>query len=184
MIPVIAPVGKHFGPSATGDTTPPSAPTGVSLSARTTTTATLAYTEPGDADYDHCAAYVWDHATGTLSTTNPFTGALSGLSAGTRYSVSIIAEDTAGNRSAPSGMVTFVTKRSIAGTYSANVAFRTEEQASDQVSQDIDIDSDYHRVPVNLRGVSLRPIITITEVGQEVTLTSMQVSMQPLGRHD
>jgi hypothetical protein len=101
-------------PAPTGDTTAPSAPTGLTSSAITTTGFTLTWTAATDnvgvTAYDvYRGATLHGTVTGTSAT-------LSGLTAGTAYSMTVKAKDAAGNVSAASSALSVTTTAAASGT--------------------------------------------------------------------
>ncbi|MBS2963541.1 fibronectin type III domain-containing protein, partial [Actinocrinis puniceicyclus] len=99
---------------SSGDTTPPSAPSGVTVTGTTTSSVALSWT----ASTDNVGVTGYDIYRGTTlagtSTTTSFTD--SGLTASTQYSYTIKAHDAAGNLSTASTAVTATTQASSSGT--------------------------------------------------------------------
>jgi chitodextrinase len=85
---------------ASGDSSPPSAPTGLSVSARTSTSVSLAWS----ASTDNVGVAGYGVYNGSVRVTNVpgLSYTVSGLSCGTAYTLAVDAYDAAGNRSAPS----------------------------------------------------------------------------------
>lgn len=164
--------------------TPPDPPTVPGTFSVTTTTATIDYTEPGDADFDDCDADYYEEGVWTRTNKDPFTGQLTGLTPGTTYYVFLHAFDTSGNRSAPSRCVRLTTRASVAGTYNLTVAFRGDEATEDEVSHDLDITKDVHRAPIEIRAASGQIRLTMKEVDQNIKLLSMELFYKLLGRVD
>jgi endoglucanase len=103
-----------FSPTGGGDTTAPTTPAGVTVSAVTQISAPLSWS----ASTDNVGVTGYDVllTRGTTTTTSSVTGtppattlALTGLTAGTAYSVVVQARDAAGNQSARSASVPFTT---------------------------------------------------------------------------
>ncbi|MGW5178039.1 glycoside hydrolase family 6 protein [Streptomyces sp. NPDC004082] len=92
-----------------GDTTAPSAPSGLKATAKTATSASLSWT----ASTDNTGVTGYDvYRDGTKATSSPVTGTTftdTGLSAGTAYSYTVRARDAAGNVSAPSSALSVTT---------------------------------------------------------------------------
>ena len=101
------------GSTGGGDTTPPSTPTGVTVSSTTSTSVSLSWT----ASSDNVAVTGYDIYRGSTlagtSTTTSFTD--TGLAASTQYSYTVKAYDAAGNLSAASAPVTGTTQGSVGG---------------------------------------------------------------------
>ncbi|HWG25871.1 glycoside hydrolase family 6 protein [Actinospica sp.] len=95
------------GGTGGGDTTPPSAPTGLTVSGTTSSSASLTWT----ASTDNVGVTGYDIYRGTTlagtSTTTSFTD--TGLAASTQYSYTVVAYDAAGNLSSPSAAVSATT---------------------------------------------------------------------------
>ncbi|PYQ98744.1 MAG: hypothetical protein DMF97_12090 [Acidobacteria bacterium] len=108
---------RAAGSSSTGDTQPPTAPTGVTATAASGTTVNLSWT--ASTDNTGVASYLIDRCqgagcatftqTGTSATT---TYSVTGLSASTSYSFRVRATDAAGNMSSYSTVVTATTPAS------------------------------------------------------------------------
>lgn len=167
--------------AAGADNTPTAAPT-LTLASVTTTTANFTLTVPGDADYDHCDLYYMADSDSTPTQLTPFTGALTGLTAGQRYFAVAYGLDTSDNRSAPSAIVEFRTLQSTSGTYNFTVKFKADEAASWQVSQECDIAVDRRRVPFKKRGDLGQMQITMTEVDQGIEFIGYRLAGHVLGR--
>ena len=101
------------GSTGGGDTTPPSAPTGVTVSGTSSSSASLSWT----ASTDNVGVTGYDIYRGTTlagtSTTTGFTD--TGLTASTQYSYTVKAYDAAGNLSTASAPVTATTQASAGG---------------------------------------------------------------------
>ncbi|SEF37586.1 Fibronectin type III domain-containing protein [Amycolatopsis pretoriensis] len=122
--------GSPPGPS-TEDTTPPSAPTGVTAVAGSTGVSllwTAATDDVGVAGYD-----VLDSAGATIGSTTTTGYQVTGLTPGTAYTFSVRARDAAGNRSAAGGpvSVTTTTTGGATGTGSLAVQQRSGSGATD-----------------------------------------------------
>jgi cellulose 1,4-beta-cellobiosidase len=95
------------GGTGGGDSTPPSAPTGLTVSGTTSSSASLTWT----ASTDNVGVTGYDIYRGTTlagtSTTTSFTD--TGLAASTQYSYTVVAYDAAGNLSSPSAAVSATT---------------------------------------------------------------------------
>ena len=93
-----------FGTTTQADTTAPTAPTNLAISATTSTTATLTWT----AATDNIAVTGYEVYSGTtlLTTVSGTTHQVTGLSAGVNYTFTVKAKDAAGNLSAASNAVT------------------------------------------------------------------------------
>ncbi|RRQ77544.1 glycoside hydrolase family 48 protein [Streptomyces griseofuscus] len=122
-------VGAGSG-GGTGDTTPPTVPTNLAVSATTDTSVSLTWTastdDVGVAGYD---IYRGGTLAGSAATTS-FTD--SGLKASTAYSYTVKAKDAAGNVSAASGAVTATTKAGSGGgtTGAVKVQYKNNDSAA------------------------------------------------------
>ncbi|HEY6962926.1 MAG TPA: Ig-like domain-containing protein [Gaiellaceae bacterium] len=92
---------------AAADTAPPTPPTGLSASAVTSTGLTLSW-QPASDDVG-VAGYAVAVSSAAAGTTASTTYAVGGLSCGTTYSLTVVAYDAAGNRSAPASVTAATT---------------------------------------------------------------------------
>ena len=89
------------------DTTPPSAPSGLTASNVTTTSATLSWS--ASTDNVAVTGYTLYNGASIAASTSSLSAAVSGLSPGTTYAFTVAAKDAAGNTSASSSTVSVTT---------------------------------------------------------------------------
>jgi mannan endo-1,4-beta-mannosidase len=127
---------KHSGGDGGGDTTPPSAPTGLSGTAAADSvdlTWTAADDNVGVTGYD-----VYRNGTKVgSSATASFTD--TGLASGTAYTYTVKAKDAAGNISAASAAVTVTTKEDSGGTGACTATYRTTNDWGSGFTADVTV---------------------------------------------
>ncbi|WP_225850811.1 cellulose binding domain-containing protein [Streptomyces sp. HPF1205] len=110
-----------------GDTTPPSAPTGLKVTGTTSSSVSLSWT----ASTDNVGVTGYDVYRGTTlagsTATTTFTD--SGLTASTQYSYTVKAKDAAGNVSAASGSVTATTQSGSTGGGALKVQYKNNDSS-------------------------------------------------------
>ncbi|WP_290051198.1 glycoside hydrolase family 9 protein [Amycolatopsis solani] len=146
--------GSEPGPS-TADTTPPSAPSGVTATAGRTSVGlswTAATDDVGVAAYD-----VLDSAGATIGSTTSTSYQVTGLTPGTAYTFSVRARDAAGNRSPAGGpvSVTTTTGGGDPGTGELAVQQRGGGATDNQIRTSLQI-VNRGSTPVALTGVTAR----------------------------
>ncbi len=115
------------GGGGSGDTTPPSTPTGVTVTATTSSSVSLSWT----ASTDNTAVTGYDvYRDGTLAGTTATTSFTdTGLSAATKYAYTVKAVDGAGNVSAASSAVTATTQQGSGATGTVKVRYQNNDSA-------------------------------------------------------
>ncbi|MGC3860679.1 discoidin domain-containing protein [Micromonospora chersina] len=93
--------------ATTGTSVPPTAPGGLTVTARTATSVSLAWTAATDAD--GVADYQVRQGGATVASVGGTSATVTGLSAATTYTFTVVARDTTGAVSAPSNAVTVTT---------------------------------------------------------------------------